>query len=164
MYPGATYSGIEPPDRSTLYSPVVTSSAAICALSDVLALVKMVKRTVRPPGTAVGNTWSTWPRVVSGRVRTFGSPPAAGTVNRPVDVSDVAKTILPSSPHAAPRGGAATRAITAVGPPVADTFRISRLATVKPIHLLSGDQNGTRAFAVPVTNSTSNRSRWRSAS
>ena len=56
---------------------------------------------------------------------TVGSPPAADTRCRPVADESVAKMIVPSGPHVAPRGPPpSTAPIVTGGPPVIATFLI----------------------------------------
>jgi hypothetical protein len=107
----------------------------------------IVNNTARPPGRNAGKRWSDSPRAVSGFVSTFTSPPPAGTLNNPVDVSAVANTIVSFGPQVAPRGGVGVRHNVTGGPPVTDTLRSSFVPTANPIHLPSGDQNGVLAFA-----------------
>jgi hypothetical protein len=86
----------------------------------------------RASALAASTTWystaaSREVRSRSGFVRTMGSPPAADTRCRPVADTFVAKMIVPSGPHVAPRGPPpSTGPIVTGGPPVMATF-LSRL-------------------------------------
>ena len=87
-----------------LRCPVLKSSTAICAASGLSLAI--VNNTPRPFGSMNGNQWSPSPLAASGVVNTFGCPPDAGTLSKPVAGSLSAKTTVSFGPQCAPRSDA----------------------------------------------------------
>ena len=86
----------------------------------------MVNITALPSGRNDGNTCSSSPAPLSGAVSGFAAPPSEETLNNPVAVSFVAKTIVSSGPQLPPRGAPVIFVIVSGGPPVIATFLSSR--------------------------------------
>ena len=84
----------------------------------------------------------------------FGSPPPAGTLNSPVDESEVAITMVPSDPQVAPRAAPVMRH-TVMGDPPLTEILLSSLPLMKPIDRPSGEKNGVRVCAVPDSGTAS---------
>ena len=78
-----------------------------------------------------------------------GWPPAADTLCRPVAVSFVAKTIVPSGPHVAPRDPAPTGVIVTGDPPVIATF-LNVFPSKNPTHWPSGERKTLRGAPRPA--------------
>ena len=123
-----------------------------------MSVVAATKRTVRPSGKIVGKRcvrswWS-----VSSVVMRSGVPPLAGTRHSGSFPPGV-KMIVPSGPHAAPRGLTASQILTGAPPSRATCF--NWLAAKKPRCCPSGEKNGPSAPSVPRTNVASARSSGR---
>ena len=76
---------------------------------------------------SMGTRWALSFWAGSGFVSTFGSPPPAGTLSKPVVASVVAKTIVSSGPQLAPTRRPGMRHTVIGGPPVIGTFLSSPL-------------------------------------
>src|SRR5690349_20180102 len=99
----------------------------------------------RPFGNNAGLPCCVSPSDRSTVVRRVGDPPVAGTCQTPCDDPN---RILPSSVHAAPRGGAGSQ--TTTGDPPATSTRHNLASAHQPTDLLSGDQNGNLAVSLLV--------------
>jgi hypothetical protein len=92
-----------------------------------------------PPGTTCGQRWEASPFSLSRVVSGWSSPPAAGTVKRPLPFSG-ARTMVLFGPQLAPRLRLTLHSVIGV-PPVIGTFlRCSVVA--KPTHWPSGEKKG----------------------
>src|SRR5688500_15580453 len=99
------------------------------------------------PGTYWGKRWLFSPRARSGFVSSRGSPPEAGTCQRPEELSGV-KTMVSSGPQLAPKDCVTPRHnVRGAPPPVTETFLRVPSAALKPIHVPSGEKNGRQALA-----------------
>src|SRR5437016_9183950 len=105
------------PPCKILVAPVFKEATAIEASSIPIGVVVTVKRTAWPPGKTWGQRWLASPaaRVVKARF-----VPADSETTYSGETPESTVTMLPSSPHLAPRGKA-VHTVTGA-PPVAATF------------------------------------------
>ncbi len=82
-------------------------------------------------------------------VSTVGAPPESRDALQAGRRASVAKIMLPSGPHVAPRGGAVDGLIVAGGPPVIATFLIV-FPSKKPTHCPSGEMKTPRGAPRPL--------------
>ena len=98
-----------------------------------------------PSGSHSGKRWDPSWRVMSLSVNVVVPPPEKDTRRMPE--GPVPARIVPSGPHAPPRGSG-TPVISNAGPPTALTL-LSFPSAKNPTDKLSGDQNGRSAPSVP---------------